>query len=279
VPITLGQVFGAYADAVRGGIEDLNRATGKLHEVSLGATAVGTGLNTHPGYRESVVRHLKRLTHLPLRMESNYFLSTNSLAPVVRYSSALKNLAVELDKIAGDLRLYASGPFTAIGELKLPELQPGSSIMPGKVNPVAPELMNQISYAVQGNDLTIDLCARNGQLQLNVMGPMALHKIAESMRLMTYGMTTLAEKCIAGIQPNTERIQDRLAHSTVLVTALNPHIGYAKAAEVAKRIVATGQHVAKVAADMDLKSKDGQPLDLEAILSPQAMTSPGRSSA
>lgn len=274
VPITLGQVFGAWADAVKFAKQDITHAAKGLEQVSLGATAVGTGLNTHPDYREKVTQNLSALTGIPFKPEANYFLATNSMAGVVRYSSALKNLAVELDKICNDLRLYGSSPYTAIGELKLPELQPGSSIMPGKVNPVIPEMVNQISYAVQGNDLTVDLCARNGQLQLNVMGPMALYKITDSIRLLTDGMKTLAEKCVDGIQPNTELIHKRLNHGTTLVTALNPYIGYSKAAEIAKTMRSTGKTLQEVMASLNLKDKNGQPLPLDKILSPAAMTEP-----
>lgn len=274
VPITLGQVFGAWADAVNSGMQNVKQAGHGLEQVSLGATAVGTGLNTHPDYRKKVTENMAKLTDIPFKQESNYFLSTNSMAGMVRYSSALKDMAVELDKICNDLRLYGSSPATAVGELKLPELQPGSSIMPGKVNPVIPEMVNQISYAVQGNDLTVDLCARNGQLQLNVMGPMALYKVTDSMRLLTDGMNALAEKCVNGIQPNTPLIKSRLDHGTTLVTALNPYIGYSKAAEVSKTMKSTGKTIWEVLDTMKLKDKNGQPLQLDKILSAEAMTQP-----
>lgn len=274
VPITLGQVFGAWADAVKSGTQNIQQASEGLKQVSLGATAVGTGLNTHPDYRQEVTRNLATLTGIPFEPESNYFLATNSMAGLVRYSSALKDLSVELDKMCNDLRLYGSSPATAIGELKLPEMQPGSSIMPGKVNPVIPEMVNQISYAVQGNDLTVDLCARNGQLQLNVMGPMAMYKVTDSMRLLTDGMKALADKCVSGIQPNTSLIKDRLDYGTTLVTALNPYIGYGKAAEVAKTMKRTGKTLGETLDAMKLKDKNGQPLPLDKILSPAAMTQP-----
>lgn len=274
VPITLGQVFGAWADAVKGAKQNVIQAGHGLEQVSLGATAVGTGLNTQPEYRQKVTQNLSALTGIPFKPESNYFLATNSMAGIVRYSSALKNFAVELDKICNDLRLYGSSPYTAIGELKLPELQPGSSIMPGKVNPVIPEMVNQISYAVQGNDLAIDLCARNGQLQLNVMGPMALYKVTDSIRLLTDGMKALAENCVEGIEPNTKLINGRLEHGTTLVTALNPYIGYGKAAEIAKIMKNTGKTIGEVLNDLKPTDKHGQPLDLEHILSPAAMTEP-----
>ena len=274
VPITLGQVFGAWADSVKFGTDNIVHAGRGLEQVSLGATAVGTGLNTHPDYRQKVTHNLAKLTGIAFKPESNYFLSTNSMGGIVRYSSALKDMAIELDKICNDLRLYGSSPATAIGELKLPELQPGSSIMPGKVNPVIPEMVNQISYAVQGNDLTIDLCGRNGQLQLNVMGPMALYKVTDSMRLLTDGMKTLADKCVDGIQPNTPLIKERLDHGTTLVTALNPYIGYSKAAEVAKTMKSTGKTIWEVLDTMKLTDKNGRPLQLDKILSPAAMTQP-----
>jgi aspartate ammonia-lyase len=274
VPITLGQVFNAWADAVKSATEHLTQVSHGLEQVSLGATAVGTGLNSHPDYRQKVTENLSRLTGIPFKPEANYFLATNSMAGVVRYSSALKDMAIELDKICNDLRLYGSSPHTAIGELKLPELQPGSSIMPGKVNPVIPEMVNQISYAVQGNDLTIDLCARNGQLQLNVMGPMALYKVTDSIRMLTNGMTALADKCVDGIQPNTPLIKERLDHGTTLVTALNPYIGYSKAAEISKTMKSTGKTIWNVLDSMTLTDKEGKPLPLDQILSPVALTQP-----
>lgn len=274
VPITLGQVFGAWADSVKSAAQNVTQASQELKQVSLGATAVGTGVNTHPDYRKKVTQYLSDLTGIQFKPESNYFLATSSMAGVVRYSSALKDLAVELDKMCNDLRLYGSSPYTAIGELKLPELQPGSSIMPGKVNPVIPEMVNQISYAVQGNDLTVDLCARNGQLQLNVMGPMALYKVTDSMRLLSEGMRSLAEKCVADIEPNTPLIQTRLEHGTTLVTALNPYIGYREAAKIAKVMRGTGKTLQEVLGGLDLKDKQGKPLPLDKILSPAAMTEP-----
>jgi aspartate ammonia-lyase len=207
----------------------------------------------------------------------DYFQATSSFGLFADYSAALRSVAIELEKIAHDLKLYSSGPKTAIGELALPQLQPGSSIMPGKVNPVMPELMDQLSYAVQGNDLAVSLSAQNGQWQLNVMMPLILLKVVESQTLLTNGLKVFAETCVMGLQPNHEFIQARIDNSTILLTALNPHIGYANAAAIAKTVLAEGQTVRQVALAMQLVDKAGQPITearLDEILSVAAMTQP-----
>lgn len=275
VPITLGQVFGGYAGAIKDATENVAHAAQKLHEIGLGASAVGTGLNTHPQYRQQVVKNLAEVTGMPLEPVADYFQATSSFGSFAAYSAALRGVALELEKIAHDLKFYSSGPKTAIGEIRLPDLQAGSSIMPGKVNPVLPELMDQISYAVQGNDLSVALAAQNGQLQLNVMMPLVLAKITDSMRLLTNGLRVFAERCVDGIEANAAGATQRLEQSTILLTALNPHIGYEKAAQIAKKVIAEGKTVRQVILEDQVTDTNNQPLTperLDEILSVTAMT-------
>jgi aspartate ammonia-lyase len=277
VPLTLGQQMGAYASALSDAKEKVVQAAGNLHYMGLGASALGTGLNTHKQYRQMVVEELSQLTGLPLKQAKDYFQLTSSFGHFSDYSSALRSVAIELEKIAHDFKLYSSGPKTAIGELLLPQLQPGSSIMPGKVNPVLPELMDQLSYAVQGNDLTVSLCAQNGQWQLNVMMPMILIKVTESQTWLTNGLRQFATECVAGVEPNLSFIEQRMNYSTILLTALNPFIGYAQAASIAKTVLAEGKTVREVALALKMTDKQGRLIDearLDEILSVVAMTSP-----
>jgi aspartate ammonia-lyase len=277
VPLTMGQVFGGYAYAIERVRDGIAHAIDELHAVGLGASALGTGLNTHPDYRPLVTRYLGDASGFPIRQTHDYFYATSSLAPFVAYSGALRNLAVELEKIAHDFKLYSSGPKTAIGELKLPDLQPGSSIMPGKVNPVLPELMDQLSYAVQGNDATIALCGQNGQWQLNVMMPLTILKLSESMRLLTNGLRLFAQNCVDGLAANTDMCEQRMEKSTILLTALNPYIGYEKAALIAKRVLGEGKTVRQVVLEDKLTDNTGKLLTedyLNQILSVEAMTQP-----
>jgi aspartate ammonia-lyase len=278
VPLTLGQVFGAYALSMGDAADQVEAAVDRLREIGLGGSAVGTGLNTHPQYRELVTKDLAEFSGFPLRMARDYFQVPSSFGPFVAYSAALRAVAIELEKITQDLKLYSSGPKSAIGEIKLPDLQPGSSIMPGKVNPVLPELMNQLSYIVQGNDLTVALCAQNGQWQLNVMMPITILRITESMRVLTNGLREYAIHCIDGLQPNTEMLDVRINRSTLLLTALNPYIGYEKAAAVGKRVLAEGKTVREVVLEEGLSDRvTGEKLTperLDEILSVEAMTAP-----
>ncbi|MFM7469387.1 MAG: aspartate ammonia-lyase [Vampirovibrionales bacterium] len=278
VPMALGQQMGAYAAALEDCIENLEFAAQKLCRIGLGASALGTGLNTHAEYRPMVTKYLAEYSGLPLEMARDYFQATSSFGLFSDYSAALRSVAIELEKLTHDIKLYSSGPKTGIAEIKIPDLQPGSSIMPGKVNPVLPELMDQISYIVQGNDLTVNLCAQNGQWQLNVMMPTILLKVTESQMLLTNGLREFASRCIDPSEPNMAYIDERLNRSTVLLTALNPHIGYAKAAEIAKKVVAEGKTVREVALELQLTDRAGQPLTderLDEILSVKAMTTPG----
>ena len=277
VPLTLGQQFGAYANALSDARLKVEAAAENLHYLGLGASALGTGLNTHKEYRPRVVKYLAEYTGMPVKQAKDYFQLTSSFGHFSDYSAAMRSVAIELEKITQDIKLYSSGPKTAIGEILIPSLQPGSSIMPGKVNPVLPELMNQLSYAVQGNDLTIALCCQNGQWQLNVMMPMILIKVTESQTWLTNGLREYAERCIAGIEPNLEFIEQRMNYSTILLTALNPFIGYANAAKIAKKVLGEGKTVREVALELDITDKFGVKLDearLNEILSVESMTQP-----
>jgi aspartate ammonia-lyase len=277
VPLTLGQQMGAYANALADAAENLERASQKLGAIGLGASALGTGINSHPDYRPKVAAYLAEITGFDIRPAKDYFQATSSFGLFADYSSALRSVAIELEKITQDIKLYSSGPKTGIGELLLPSLQPGSSIMPGKVNPVLPELMNQISYAVQGNDLSVALCAQNGQWQLNVMMPLILIKISESQTLLTNGLREFANRCVAGLETNPEFIDQRMNYSTILLTALNPYIGYAEAATIGKKVLSEGKTVRQVVLELNLTDKFGKALNearLDEILSVEAMTQP-----
>ncbi|MFN8614735.1 MAG: aspartate ammonia-lyase [Vampirovibrionales bacterium] len=278
VPLTMGQQFGAYAHAMQDAIDNVEHAAKRLYQIGLGASALGTGLNTHPQYRPVVTEKLAAISGLPLVMHPDYFQATSSFGHFADYSAALRSVAIELEKTAHDLKLYSMGPKTGLGELLLPSKQPGSSIMPGKINPIYPELMDQMSYIVQGNDLTIALCAQNGQLQLNVMMPTILLKMVESQRILTNSFKLFAAECIDGLKVDEAVAKHRIETSCVLLTALNPHIGYAAAADIAKKVLSEGKPVSDVALAMNLTDKlTGQPIDaqrLAEILAVEKMTSP-----
>lgn len=277
VPLTLGQQFGAYANAIADACENVKYASKKLLSIGLGASALGTGLNTHGEYRERVAKNLSDISGFSLKMAKDYFQATSSFGLFGDYSAALRSVALELEKIAHDIKLYSMGPRTGLAEISIPDWQPGSSIMPGKVNPIYPELMDQLSYIVQGNDHAIALAVQNGQLQLNVMMPTILLKMTESMRILTNALPVFAEKLIDGIQANLEICQYRLENSAQMVTALNPYIGYAQAAEVAKKVNKEGKTVPEAVIELGIKDKLGNPLtreQLAQILSVEAMTEP-----
>jgi aspartate ammonia-lyase len=277
VPLTLGQQFGAYANAVSDSLENIEHASKRLHHIGLGASALGTGLNTHPQYREKVAQHLATYSGFPMKMAKDYFQATSSFGLFGDYSAALRGLALELEKIAHDIKLYSMGPRTGLGEISIPDWQPGSSIMPGKVNPIYPELMDQLSYIVQGNDHTIALCVQNGQLQLNVMMPTILLKMTENQRILTTALPVFAEKLVDGVVAYPEVAMNRLQNSAQMVTALNPVIGYAQAAEVAKKVNKEGKTVREAVMELQVKDKQGNLLTderLNQILSAEAMTEP-----
>jgi aspartate ammonia-lyase len=272
VPITLGQEFGGYAANVAHAASELARAAEPLYELNLGATAVGTGLNAGDDYTRAAIANLRRYTRLPLRAATNRFRVTQSMGDVLGYSGALRRLSVEVGKIASDLRLLSMGPRAGIAEILLPALQPGSSIMPGKVNPSVPEMVNQVCYQVIGCDAAILAAADAGQLELNVMMPVIAWNALHATVILGQAMRVLDEKCIRGIAADRARARELLNRSSALATALSPHIGYAQTAEIAKLSVATGRPIRDLVRERRLLPDAA----LDAILSPIAMTSPGR---
>lgn len=270
VPMTLGQSFGAYATTLEEEVERLNANAKLLKEVNMGGTAIGTGINAHPGYSEKVIYHLQHITGLNIRLASNLVEATQDTGAFVMYSATVKRLAVKLSKICNDLRLMSSGPRAGLNEINLPPMQPGSSIMPGKVNPVIPEVVNQIAFKVIGNDLTVTLAAESGQLELNVMEPIMVQSLFESIEMLKNGMTTLLHRCIAGITANEEHCRQTVMNSIGLVTALNPVLGYDVCTQVAKEAMKTNKGVYELVLEKGLLSKE----ELDEILKPENMISP-----
>lgn len=246
VPVRLGQEFGAYARAVERDTEKILLAADDLRRLGIGGTATGTGLNAHPDYHPLMIKVLGRLTGLELYESDNLFESMQSMADPVHFSAALRTLAQDLVRIANDIRLLSSGPSTGLDEIRLVPVQPGSSIMPGKVNPVMAEMLDMAMFQVIGNDLTVLMAGQAGQLELNVMMPIIAYNLFQSMDILINATTVFAEKCIAGIQANQEKAAGWLAKNAILVTALNPVIGYAKGAEVAKEAMASNRTVREV---------------------------------
>ena len=268
VPIRLGQEFGAYSTALHKSAARITRAADELREVGLGGTAAGSGLNAAPGYRKRVVEELNAITGFELRPAEDYFEAMQSMSPFVMLSGALKTLATDLNRIANDLRLLSSGPNTGLGEINLPPVQPGSSIMPGKVNPVMAEVTNMVCFQVMGNDLTVTTAAQAGQLELNVMMPVIAFNILMSLTILTNDMTALRKRCVEGITVNEERCRWYVENSVSLVTALNPKIGYARAAELAKRAIAKGKTIRETITEENLMTPD----EVTEIMDTYAMT-------
>ncbi|NMB52777.1 MAG: aspartate ammonia-lyase [Bacteroidales bacterium] len=273
VPMTLGQEFEAYAITLEEEIERLNQNAGLFLKVNMGATAIGTGINSEPGYAEKVIRHLRRISGLDLILASNLVEATQDTGAFVMYSSAVKRLAIKLSKICNDLRLLSSGPRTGINEINLPPVQPGSSIMPGKVNPVIPEVVNQIAFKVIGNDLTVTMASEAGQLELNAFEPVIVQSIFESVEMLINGMNTLKYRCIDGITANEEHCENLVINSIGLITALVPWIGYDSLNEVAKEALASGESVYSLVLKKGLLSKE----NLDKVLSPENMVRPLKS--
>jgi aspartate ammonia-lyase len=271
VPITLGQEFSGFASNVRHAAADIERSAEPLHELNLGATAVGTGLNAGADFTRRTVSVLATLTELELRTATNFFRVTQSMGDVLAYSGALRRLAVEVGKIASDLRLLSMGPRAGIAEILLPPVQPGSSIMPGKVNPSVPEMVNQVCFQVIGCDAAILAAADAGQLELNVMMPVIAWNALHASTILRQAMRVLAERCVQGIRADEARARELLDRSTAVATALSPYIGYAATADIAKESVRTGRPIREIVRERKLLP-DRQ---LDEILSPEAMTSPG----
>ncbi|QEV16874.1 MULTISPECIES: aspartate ammonia-lyase [Streptomyces] len=252
VPMTLGQEFSAYAVMLDEDRMRLAEAVELIHEINLGATAIGTGLNAPAGYAETARRHLAEITGMPLVTAANLVEATQDCGAFVHLSGVLKRIAVKLSKSCNDLRLLSSGPRAGLNEINLPPVQAGSSIMPGKVNPVIPEVVNQVCFEVIGNDVTITMAAEAGQLQLNAFEPVILHSLAKSITSLRAACLTLAERCVEGITANTEVLRHSVETSIGLVTALNPHIGYTAATEIAREALATGRGVAELVLEKGL---------------------------
>ena len=271
VPITLGQEFGGYAANVRHAAEELNHASSALHELNLGATALGTGLNAGEDFTRESVTNLVRATGLPMKPARNGFRVTQSMGDLLAYSGGLRRLAVEVDKVASDLRLLSSGPRAGLAEILLPAVQPGSSIMPGKVNPSVPEMVNQVCQQVWGCDATILAACAGGQLELNVMMPVMAWNALHASSIFTNAMKVLTERCVRGILADEARCRELLDRSTAVATALSTYIGYAETADIAKTAVKTGRSIAEIVRERKLIPED----KLADILSPEGMTSPG----
>jgi aspartate ammonia-lyase len=270
VPIRLGQEFDAYGMAIRKAIDDIRHAGDSLRELGLGGSAVGTGINTHPDYRAKAVANMAKISGQKLTPAADMRWAMQSNACMAQVSSSLRNLALEVIRISNDLRLISSGPNTGFAEVNLPGLQPGSSIMPGKINPVMPELAAMVSFQVVGNDTAVAMAVQGGQLELNVMMPTMSYNVLQSISILTNMLRVFTEKCIKSLTANEKR-NAFYAQSTVsLATALNPYIGYAKAADIVKESVATGRSIIDIARDKKLLSEQ----EIAEILDPVSMTEP-----
>jgi fumarate hydratase class II len=269
VPIRLGQEFSGYARAVERDLERINRAADMLRRMPIGGTAVGTGLNAHPEYHRRMVQVLSRLLGQPLYESDNLFEGMQSMADPADFSASLRTLAITLTRIANDLRLLSSGPTTGLDEIRLPAVQPGSSIMPGKVNPVLAEMLNMAMFHVQGCDHTVALAAQAGQLELNVMMPIIAHNLNEMMQVAIGAINAFTKFCVVGIVAQPEKASGWLARNAIVVTALNPIIGYLAGAELVKEAMKRNITIREVAAERiangTLTKKDGSPLTLEEV--------------
>ena len=271
VPMTLGQEFGGYAACVRRGAEDVEQARAQLLELNLGATAVGTGLNAGEAFTRHAVGALARETGFAVVPAANRFRVTQSMGDIVAVSGAVRRLAVEAGKVASDLRLLAMGPRAGIAEIRLPAVQPGSSIMPGKVNPSVPEMVNQVCFQVIGCDQTVAVAAEAGQLELNVMMPVIAWNALHAAAILTQALTVLRVRTVEGLEADAARCRELMDRSTAVATALSPYIGYAATADIAKTAVATNRTIRDVVLERGLMEAGR----LDRVLSPAAMTEPG----
>ena len=270
VPMTLGQEFSTYAVMLQEDESRLGEAASLIREINLGATAIGTGINAHPDYAARVTRLLSEIAGVELMVSPNLIEATQDAGAFVQLSGVLKRIAVKLSKICNDLRLLSSGPRAGIGEINLPAVQAGSSIMPGKVNPVIPEMVNQVAFEVIGNDITVTMAAEGGQLQLNAFEPIIAHSLFKSVSHLAAACRTLAERCVAGITANRARARRFVDESTALVTALNPYLGYARASEIAQEALATGRRVYDLVLEKGLMSRE----QLDEVMRPEVLTRP-----
>lgn len=270
VPMTLGQTFNGFASILQDEVKHLNEAAEDFLTVNMGATAIGTGLCAEPGYAEKCVGALSKITGWDIKLSGDLVGATSDTSCLVGYASALKRVAVKMNKICNDLRLLASGPRCGLGEFNLPAMQPGSSIMPGKVNPVIPEVMSQICYKVMGNELCVTMAGDAAQMELNAMEPVMAQCDFESVDLMINGFDTLRTRCVEGITPNAEKCLQNVRNSIAVVTALNPVIGYKNSTKIAKEALATGRSVYDLVLEHDILDKK----DLDTILAPENMVKP-----
>ncbi|WP_421177403.1 aspartate ammonia-lyase [Metabacillus dongyingensis] len=271
VPIRLGQEFEAYSRVLERDIKRIQQSRQHLYEVNMGATAVGTGLNADPRYIKNVVKHLADISGLPLVGAEHLVDATQNTDAYTEVSAALKVCMMNMSKIANDLRLMASGPRAGFGEISLPARQPGSSIMPGKVNPVMPEMINQVAFQVIGNDHTICLASEAGQLELNVMEPVLVFNLLQSISIMNNAFRSFTDYCLAGIEANEDRLKEYVEKSAGIITAVNPHIGYEVAARIAREAILNGKSVRELCLQYDVLTAE----ELDLILNPYEMTNPG----
>ena len=270
VPMTLGQTFGAYASSIKQELVLIKDVSKKLLNLNMGATAIGTGICSEPGYCSLVLEFLKKNTGLDITISEDLIFATSDTSALVHYSGALKSLSLKLIKICNDLRLLSSGPRCGFGEINLPKAQPGSSIMPGKINPVIPEVVGQICYKVIGNDTTVMLGSENAQLELNVFEPVMVYCIFESIKLLTNGINTLVVKCINGIQANVKHCEKLLKDSTTLVTAFNPYIGYKASTKLSDECLETDKGIYDLILEKKILSKE----QVDLILKPENLIKP-----
>ncbi|WP_346708375.1 aspartate ammonia-lyase [Massilistercora timonensis] len=271
VPIRLGQEFHAYSVAVLRDINRMDKAMDEMRFLNMGGTAIGTGINADKVYLNRIVPNLVEVSGMDFVQAFDLIDATQNLDPFVAVSGAIKACAVTLSKIANDLRLMSSGPRAGFGEINLPPKQNGSSIMPGKVNPVIPEVVNQVAFNVIGNDITITMAAEAGQLELNAFEPIIFYCMFQSIDTLAYAVRTFVDNCVSGITANEERCEELAENSIGLITAISPHVGYQKAADIAKKALKTGKSVRSLILEEDLMSKE----ELDCILNPVNMTEPG----
>jgi aspartate ammonia-lyase len=270
VPMTLGQSFGAFASILRDEIKNINFAAEEFLTVNMGATAIGTGICSEPGYSDKCIEALREITGWDMKLASDMVAATSDTTCMVGYSQAMRRIAVKMNKICNDLRLLASGPRCGVHEFDLPARQPGSSIMPGKVNPVIPEVMNQICYKVIGNDLCVAMSAEAAQMELNAMEPVMAQCCFESAEILMNGFDTLRINCIDGIKANPEQCTEYVHNSIGVVTALNPVIGYKNSTKIAKEALETGRSVYDLVLEHGILTKE----ELDTILAPENMIKP-----
>lgn len=270
IPMTLGQSFGAFATAMRSEAKRLEYASKEFLTINMGATAIGTGLTAEPGYAEACIKYVRKISGLDIKLAEDLVEATNDTSAIAGYSAALKQIAIRLSKICNDLRLMSSGPRTGLGEINLPPRQPGSSIMPGKVNPVIPEVVNQVCFKVIGNDFAVTMASEAAQLELNVMEPVMIESVVESALWLKRAFDTLRTKCVEGITANADHCRKQVEYSIGIVTALKPFIGYSNSTEVAKEALESGGSVYDLVLEKKFLTKE----QLDKIMDPKNMVKP-----